>query len=201
MAEPPSSAGGGPGEVDLSGPAGCCQEFRGGARDGGEGGGVGDVGGVAGAVGVDGGDAVVAGGGSGEPGVGVGCVGVAGGGDAVGPRRAGVGGDLDLVAAEGVAAVAGRGGPGQVAAAAVAGRSEEAGRGAGHGAGVGGVGLGEGRRGEHGQREHAGQGWEPRGPARGCAGGAGPGRRVRCGPRRQLSSPGRSSRTPDAQSW
>ena len=105
---------GGPGEVDLGGPAGRGREAGRSAGSGGARSGVGDVGGGAGAVGVERGDAVVAGVAGGKPGVRVGGGGIARVGDEVGPRRAAIGGRFDLVAGDGGAAGAGRGAPGEV---------------------------------------------------------------------------------------
>ena len=95
------------------------------------GGGVGDVGGGARALGVDRGDAVVAGGPGGD-GVGEGRVGIAGVGGQVPPAGAAIGGDLDPVAGDGEAAVAGRRGPGEVDPGVTAGRCHEAPGGGGH---------------------------------------------------------------------
>ena len=103
--------------------------------------GAGDVGGGSGAGGVDGGDAVVARVAGGEAGVGVGGGCGAGVGDEIGPGRSAVGGDLDPVAADGGAAVAGGGGLGQVDLGRPVGRGGQAGgsaRGGGRDGGVAG---------------------------------------------------------------
>ena len=107
-----------------------------GAGDAGRGGVVGEVGGgrggvgrVGGAGGVDGGDAVLPLAAADEAGVGVGGGGGGGGGDEVGPGvGAAVGRDLDPVASEGGASVAGGGLPGQVDGVPSAGGGGQVGR-------------------------------------------------------------------------
>ena len=81
-------------------------------------------------------NAVVAGGAGGKAGVGVARGGAAGVGHEVGPARAAIGRNLDPVARDGGAAVAGRRVPGEVDRGRPAGRCREARRGAGRGAGA-----------------------------------------------------------------